>query len=196
MTGWKRALTTLFGAAAAGALIWFVPHYDRWATGGYWAGMATFALAGLVLGVAQLRGREGSPTALFVIVFVPVLVAAGWVLLAAQPRGNWVRDHALSWSDDIGVAHVVHNLGEHVAVLAFGIGLVFGLTFEPAMIRRRKVAATAITPAETTPMPAEPPAPDEPTVVERVEAHTAPPLVESPEAAEPEPNAGEETVVR
>jgi len=185
MKGWKRSLTTLLGAAAAGALIWFVPHYDRWTTGGYWAEMATFALAGVVLGVAQLRGREGNPTTLFLIVFLPVLVVAGWVLVGAQPQGNWLRDHVLSWSGDIGVGHVVHNLGEHVAVLAFGIGLVFGLTFEPAMIRRRrKVETTVVTQAEPTPMPAaSAPAPEEQTVVS------------TPEAAEPEPSAGEETVV-
>ena len=198
MTGWKRALTTLLGAAAAGALIWFVPHYDRWATGGYWAGMATFALAGVVLGVAQLRGREGSPRALFLIVFVPVLVAAGWVMLAAQPQGNWIRDHVLSWSGDIGVGHVVHNLGEHVAVLAFGIGLVFGLTFEPAMIRRRrKVVTTAVSPAETTLMPAvEPPAPTSRTVADQGSGQPFRPSTRRApeEAAEPQNrSAGEET---
>jgi len=47
MKGWKRAGTTLAGSAAAGALIWFVPHFDRWSTGGYWGAMATFAAAGL-----------------------------------------------------------------------------------------------------------------------------------------------------
>jgi len=64
-----------------------------------------------------------------------VLVVAGWVMLAAQPRSDWIRDHVLSWSGDIGLGHVVHNLAEHVAVLAFGTGLVFGLTFELAMVR-------------------------------------------------------------
>jgi hypothetical protein len=210
MKGWKRSLTTLVGAAAAGALIWFVPHYDRWATGGYWAGMATFALAGIVLGVAQLRGREGNPTTLFLIVFLPVLVVAGWVMLATQPRSGWIRDHVLSWSGDIGLGHVVHNLGEHVAVLAFGTGLVFGLTFELAMVRRQKVAVLPFTvgatkqvavvepsgaepsvPAdpilvETQAMPVvEPAVPDEPTVVET----QAMPVVEP--AAQDVPTAAE-----
>jgi hypothetical protein len=181
MKGSKRALTTLVGVAAAGALIWFAPHFDRWATGGYFGEMAVFAAAGLVLGVAQLRGREGNAPVMFLIVFLPVLVVTGWVLLAAQPHGDWTRNHILSWSGDIGVGHVVHNLAEHVAVLAFGIGLVFGLTFEPAMVRRRRkvVTGAAMTP-KTTPIPAvETPAPDET------------PVAESPDAPEPEPQDGE-----
>ena len=53
MKGLTRSFTTLGGLAVAGALIWFVPHYDRWSTGGYWAGMATFALAGVAVGAAD-----------------------------------------------------------------------------------------------------------------------------------------------
>ena len=98
--------------------------------------MALTALAGVLIGISQLHGRDGKPTASFVIVFVPVLIAAGWVILAAQPQGNWIRDHILSWSGDMGIGHAVHNLGEHVAVLAFGLGVVFGLRFEPKMLRR------------------------------------------------------------
>ena len=36
----------------------------------------------------------------------------------------------LSWSDDIGILGLVRDLTEYVAVLAFGIGLVFGFTFD------------------------------------------------------------------
>ncbi|HEY5159642.1 MAG TPA: hypothetical protein VII83_01095 [Gaiellaceae bacterium] len=186
MKGWKRAGTTLAGSAAAGALIWFVPHFDRWSTGGYWGAMATFAAAGLVLGVAQLRGREGSAIAMFLIVFVPVLIVGGWVVLAAQPRGDWFRNQIVSWSSDIGVDHAVRNLGEHVTVLAFGIGLVFGLMFEPAMIRRRRtVAAPVVAPASTTSMPpVETPASEEPTRVET--SKTAEPESAAAEPTEPD----------
>ena len=176
MRGWARAFTTLIGAAAAGALVWFVPHFDRWSTGGYFGGMAIFALAGLLLGVAQLRGREGNPVAFFLTVFVPALIAVGWVTLAAQPRSSWLRDHVVSWSGDIGIGHAVHNLGEHVAVLVFGLGLIFGLTFEPAMIRRRSKAAAAPSPPPSPPpihtVPATS-APEEPTMVDVPEHDTA-----------------------
>ena len=62
--------------------------------------------------------------------------------MAAQPHGDWTRNHVLLWSGAVGVGHVVHNLAEHVAVLAFRVGHVFGLTFEPAMIRRRRKVVT------------------------------------------------------
>jgi len=66
----------------------------------------------------------------FLIAFLPVLVAAGWVVIAHQPDANWFRSHVLSWSDDIGILGLVRDLTEYVAVLAFGVGLVFGFTFE------------------------------------------------------------------
>ncbi len=140
-------MATLAAGAAAGFLIWFAPHFHRWDTGGYWGVMGLMALAGVLLGLSQLHGRDGNPTASFLFAFLPVLVAAGWVVLAAQPEGNWIRDRVLSWSGEIGIGHAVHNLGEHVAVLAFGLGVVFGVTFEPTMARRgRKKAGLARTP--------------------------------------------------
>jgi hypothetical protein len=146
MGRWNRGLATLVAAAAAGFLIWFAPHFNRWTTGGYWGVIGLMALGGLLIGVSQLHGRDGNPTASFLLVFLPVLVATGWVILAAEPQGSWVRDHVLSWSGDIGIGHAVHNLGEHVAVLGIGLGVVFGLTFEPKMVRRgRKKAAVAST---------------------------------------------------
>ncbi len=165
MRHWNRALTTLAAAAAAGFLLWFVPHFHRFTAGGYWGAMALIAIAGVLLGLSQLHGRDGNPTASFLVAFLPVLVAAGWVILAAQPHENWARDHVLSWSDDLGIGHAVHNLGEHVAVLAFSLGVVFGLTFEPRMVRRGPTkidVAPTPTPAATDPV-VEEPAVEEPT---------------------------------
>lgn len=157
MRHWTRALTTLAAAVAAGCLLWYVPHFNRWTTGGYWAVMALMVAAGVVIGVSQLHGRDGSPAASFLLAFLPVFVAATWVLLASQPQGNWVRDHARSWSDDIGIGNAVSNLGHHVAVVAFGLGVVFGLTFELKMIRRRpKPVAVPPAPVASAPIPEEP----------------------------------------
>jgi hypothetical protein len=156
-------LTTLAAAAAAGFLLWFAPHFDRWSTGGYWEVMGLMAGAGLLIGLSQLHVRDGNPLASFLLAFLPVLVAAGWVILATEPHGNWIRDHVSSWSGHLGIDHGVHNLGEHVAVLAFGLGLVLGLTFEPRMVRRRQsTAAAAESPStEVEREPVVPPA-DEP----------------------------------
>jgi len=155
MRRWNRALATLAAAAAAGFVIWFAPHFDHWSTGGYWGVMDLMTAAGVLIGLSQLHGRDGNPTASFLIAFLPVLVAAGWVILAAQPHGGWIRAHVVSWSGDMGIDHAVHNLGEHVAVLAFGLGLVFGVTFEPKMVRRSsKNAAAAPSPGAPDPIPA------------------------------------------
>ncbi len=161
MGRWNRALATLVAAAAAGFLLWYVPHFDRWSTGGYWGVIGVVALAGLLVGLGQLHGRDGNPLASFLVAFLPVLVAAGWVILATQPHGGWIRDHVLEWSGDLGIADAVHNLGEHVVLLAFGIGVVFGLTFEPGMARRRRVPAEVV-PAETATAPSAPAVVDEP----------------------------------
>jgi len=176
MRRWTRALATLVAAAAAGVLIWLVPHFDRWSTGGYWGVIALMAAAGVLIGLSQLHARDGNPAASFLVAFLPVLVAAGWVLLAAQPRGGWIRAHVLSWSGDLGIGHAVHNLGEHVAVLAFGLGVVFGVTFEPKMLRRSPQTAV-VAPATVTPPPVPPPV-------------TADPVVE---VSDPEDPAGEQT---
>jgi len=160
---------TLLAAGAAGFLLWFVPHFNRSTTGGYWGVIALMAVGGLLIGLSQLHARDGNPAASFLVAFVPVLVAAGWVILAVQPQGDWVRNHVLSWSGDMGIGHAVHNLGEHVTVLAFGLGIVFGVTFEPRMARRgsKNAAAPTVELAASTPPPAPAnPAWEEPTVVE------------------------------
>jgi hypothetical protein len=210
---WARALTTLFAAAAAGLLLWFAPHFHRWTTGGYWGVIGLITVAGVLVGLSQLHGRDGNPLASFLVAFVPVLVAAGWVILADQPHGNWFRDHVLSWSGHMGIGRAVRNLGEHVAVLAFGLGIVFGVMFEPRMFRRgsEKIDAapggepvvSSTTPvsadlAEQEPTMVEPPVADEPTAVEpRTPEQQAmsdepvgeePTVVESP-AEQPRPDA-------
>jgi len=131
-----RAVTTLAASAAAGFVLWYVPHFNRWTTGGYWGVIALMTAAGLLLGASRVNAG-GLPRAAFLVAFLPVLVAAGWVILASQPHGNWVRDHVLSWSSDLTIGDVVHNLGEHVAVVAFGLGVVLGHTFGFGLLRRR-----------------------------------------------------------
>jgi hypothetical protein len=170
MRHWNRALATLAAAAVAGFVLWFAPHFHRSTTGGYWGVMALMVVAGVLIGLSQLHGRDGNPTASFLVVFLPVLVAAGWVILAAQPHRDWLRAHVLSWSGDMGIEHAVHNLGEHVAVLAFGLGVVFGVMFEPKMIRRGPkkavVAPTVVAAAPSLPPVAVDPVVEEPAAEE------------------------------
>jgi len=142
-------------------------------------GVAVYGLiaaAGLTMAFSQILGgwtKWGWPRLslnVFLLAFVPVLVAAGWVLIAHQPDPNWFRAHVLNWSSDIGILGLVRDLAEYVAVLAFGVGLVFGFTFDtsgPAAYgsfgRRRRAAAVPAGGA------APPPVEDQPTAREERE---------------------------
>jgi hypothetical protein len=172
MNGMTRAASTLIGAGIAGFLLWIAAQPDRLHTGGYWAAYGIVAGAGLVLAVSQLRGRGGNPPGMLLVAFLPVLIVAGWVLLAMQPDANWFRDHVVSWSSDIGVLDVVRDLGTWLGVLALGIGFTFGLCLEPLGMRRRRAVAepTPERAATTTTAPAYDPATsDAPTTAERAE---------------------------
>jgi hypothetical protein len=173
MYGLTRGTITLLGAAVAGLLVWLATQINDGTTGGYWAVYGLIAAAGLTMALSQLFGgwtKWGLPRLsinVFLLAFVPVLVAAGWVVLATQPDPNWFRDHIRGWSSDISISGLVHDLGEYVSVLAFGIGLVFGFCFDTsgaadhgAFGRRRRRTAV---PAGGTAPPAE----DRPTTRER-----------------------------
>jgi hypothetical protein len=129
-------MVTLACAAVAGFLIWLASQVGDSTNSGYWGVYGLIAGAGLVMALSQLLGgwtKWGLPRMsvnVFLIGFLPVLVAAGWVLLATQPDANWFRDHIRSWTGDIGIQGLVSDLGEYVSVLAFGLGLVFGYTFD------------------------------------------------------------------
>jgi hypothetical protein len=136
MYGTVRGVATLVGAGIAGGLIWLSTQIGQGSTGGYWAAVGILAGAGVTMAVSQLAGgwtKWGVPrisAGVFLIGFLPVLVVAGWVLLAGQPDSNWFQRHIDSWSGSIAIDGPVHDLRSVLAVLAFGLGLVFGLTFD------------------------------------------------------------------
>jgi hypothetical protein len=190
MYGLTRGTVTLLSAAVAGLLVWLATQVNESSNGGYWAIYGLIAAAGLVMAFSQILGgwtKWGWPRLslnVLLIGFLPVLVAAGWVLLATQPDANWFRDHVRSWTSDMGIQGLVSDLGGFVSVLAFGLGLVFGFTFDtsgPAAYgpfgRRRAEPVPAGAPA--------PPPEDAATVREEREA-----------AARDEGAADDETVVR
>jgi hypothetical protein len=128
MNALSRPLATLAAAAVGGAGLWLAGHWDSDTNGGYWAVLGVAALIGLLLGLSQLRAPDANAPGMLLLAWVPVTVAAGWVLVASQPESNTFRDHVVSWSSDIGIADVVDYVSPFVAVLALGIGLVFGFT--------------------------------------------------------------------
>jgi hypothetical protein len=136
MFGTVRGISTLAGVGAAGLLIWLSTQIGQDTTGGYWAAIGIVAGAGLTMALSQLFGgwtKWGVPrisAGVFLIGFLPVLIVAGWVILAAQPDANWFQRHIDSWSGSIAIDGPVHDLESLLGVLAFGVGLVFGFTFD------------------------------------------------------------------
>jgi len=154
MYGLTRGTVTLLGGAVAGLLVWLATQVSNSSNGGYWAVYGLIAAAGLVMALSQVLGgwtKWGLPRLsinVFLIAFIPTLITAGWVVVAHQPHPNWFRDHVLTWSSDISILGLVRDLAQYASVLAFGIGLVFGFSFDTtgpathgAFGRRRRAAA-------------------------------------------------------
>ena len=143
MIGVTRGISTLAGAAVAGVLLWFATQIGTQTSAEYWATYGLIAAAGLTMALSQILGgwtKWGWPRfslGVFLIGFLPVLVAGGWVLLARQPA-DWLNTS--NWSRDLGIYGVVADLGNVLPAIAFGIGLTFGFSFDTAGPRREVVA--------------------------------------------------------
>jgi hypothetical protein len=151
MYGLTRATTTLITAAVAGLLIWFATQIDDKHVGGFWAVYGLIAGAGLLMALSQLLGgwtKWGWPrlsATFFLLAFVPIAVVSLWIVLSAEPGNGWFHRHVLSWSGDLHIRGLVNDLKEYVPVFAFGIGLVFGYSFDTTGPRRDVVAPAAAT---------------------------------------------------
>jgi len=151
MYGLTRAGTTLVAAAAAGLLIWFATQIDDKNVGGFWAVYGLIAGAGLLMALSQLLGgwtKWGWPrlSATFLLTaFVPIAIVSLWIILAAEPGDGWFHRHVLSWSSSLHIKGLVNDLKEYVPLFAFGIGLVFGYSFDTTGPRREVAPAAATT---------------------------------------------------
>jgi DNA-binding transcriptional regulator of glucitol operon len=143
-----RALFTLAGVAVAGLLIWIASNFDLGQTSEFWAVMGLLAGAGLALGLSQLLGgwtKWGVPrvsAAVLLLAWLPTLVAAGWILLAAQPTGGWQQSRFESWSDTIGILGFVRDQGPFAAAIALACGVVTAFIFDTTGPRERHVERT------------------------------------------------------
>jgi hypothetical protein len=163
MYGLTRATVTLIAAAVAGFLIWLATQVGTDTNGDYWATYGLIAGAGLTMALSQLLGgwtKWGWPRVsinVFLWAFLPAAIAVLWIVCFHQPDANWFKDHVRDWSDDIGLEDFVNDFTNYVGVLAFGLGLVFGFTFDttgPAtepFWRRRRAAAAAAAPGAAPP---------------------------------------------
>jgi hypothetical protein len=175
-----RGLTMLAAAGGAGVLLWVATLVGQQSDGRFWAEMAIVAGAGVVIALSQLIGgwtkglRLRVSPSTFVLAFVPVLIVVGWVMMASQPGHGWYEGTFVRWTHDIGMTGIVHDLALWHGVLAFGFGLVFGLSFDTVPAVAPAAAPAAAVPA-ARPMPVRPAA-NEPVTAERREVATRAPV--------------------
>jgi hypothetical protein len=138
MYGLTRGTMTLLGAAIAGVLLWIASQTDAEGLAGYWSYVGLLAAAGLVMALSQLLGgwtKWGWPRVsgtVFLLGFLPALAIGGLVLLHAQPEDAFGR----AWAGDIGFEGLAEDLTAVLPALAFGLGLLFGFTFDTTGPRR------------------------------------------------------------
>jgi len=131
-----RGVTILVASGVVGLLLWLATHVGQQSTARFWTSMWIVAAAGLIFVLAQTVGgwtrglRLRFSTGTFLIAFVPSLVVIGWIMLATQPGGGWHGERFASWSSSLGLMDVMHDLGLWHGVLAFGLGLVLGLSLD------------------------------------------------------------------
>ena len=160
MYGLTRGAVTLVGVTVAGFLLWLsstigdLGEDGDLTTGQYWAKVGLWAAAGLVMALSQLLGgwtKWGWPRIsvnVFLLAFLPALIVGGWILAAGEPGTEWLGEHVRNWSDDIGVNGFVEDMLFSLPAIAFGLGLVFGFTFDTTGPRARTSATPIATPTE------------------------------------------------
>jgi hypothetical protein len=185
-----RGLTLALFVGVAGVALWGAAQVGTTTTGRFWIAMAMVAGAGLALALINQVGtwtkglRLRLAPGAFVLGFLPVLVCAGWILVATQPGSGWQEGKLDSWSTSIGILGVVHALGLWHGVLAFGLGLMLGLSVDGVPATMLETEPAYAPPAQT----AVPPASDEPTTAERRWTRRRP--------GAPTPQTGQTTEVR
>jgi len=130
---------TLLGVGVAGFLLWVASQLSVDENGAYWAYVGVLAAAGLTMALSQLLGgwtKWGWPrvtAGVFLLGFLPALVAGGLVLLHAQPDSGAV---GAGFAGDLALDGLAEDLTAVLPAIAFGIGLTFGFTFDTTGPRR------------------------------------------------------------
>lgn len=145
-----RGLTMCVAAGVAGLLLWVAALVGQPTAARFWAEMGIVAGAGLVLALAQVvsgwtkGGRLRISPTTFVLGFLPVLVCVGWILMATQPGHGWHEGTIVSWSRNFGLIGLIHDVGLWNGVLAFGVGLMLGLSFDTVPLPEAAPAAATM----------------------------------------------------
>jgi hypothetical protein len=166
----SRGLTLALAAGLAGLGLWGASQIGTQTTDRFWLAMAIVGGAGLLVSLANhvgtwtkgLRMRVSPST--FVLAFLPTLICVGWILVATQPGSGWQEGRVDSWSNSIGVLGLVKSIALWHGALAFGFGLMLGLSFDGVPAPATEIEQ----PANAGPMGArEPRTADEPVAAER-----------------------------
>ncbi|HEY8030181.1 MAG TPA: hypothetical protein VIE38_11780 [Gaiellaceae bacterium] len=174
-----RGLTTVAAAGGAGVLLWTATLVGQHTDQRFWAEMGIVAGAGLVMALSQVIGgwtkglrMRVSPSTLL-LAFLPMLIVVGWIMMASQPHGGWYQPTFHRWTSDIGMLGLVHDTALWHGVLAFGFGLVLGLSFDTVPALEPAVVPAAVAaPVGSRPVPARAAAASEPVTAERREVGT------------------------
>jgi hypothetical protein len=174
-----RGLTMALAAGVAGLLLYLATLVGQTTTLRFWESMGLVAAAGLVLALSQALGswtkglRLRLSPGTFLLAFLPVLVCIGWVLMATQPGNGWHEGTIVSWSTNVGLMDVIHDLGLWHGVLAFALGLTLGMTFDTVPVAEPEKVVFRQRPTVTTPKDTD--IADEPLAAEREAAAKAEP---------------------
>ena len=181
-----RGLTLAIAAGLAGLLLYLASEVGQQTTVRFWEEMGLVAAAGLVLALAPVLGGWTSGLVLrlspgtFLLGFLPVLVAVGWILMASQPGNGWHEGTVVSWSHNAGLMGIIHSLALWHGVLAFGFGYVLGSCVDsvPAPVAVPVTEPVAVTARADDDVVVDRTATDAPTVAEQREAalHSEPRL--------------------
>lgn len=174
-----RGLTIALAAALAGLLLYLATQVGMQSTARFWESLGIVAAAGLALALAPVLGgwttglRLRFSPGTFVLGFLPVLVCVGWTLMATQPGNGWHEGTIVSWSTNVGLMDVIHDLGLWHGVLAFALGLTLGMTFDTVPVAEPEKVVFRQRPTVTTPKDTD--IADEPLAAEREAAAKAEP---------------------
>src|SRR4029453_11737041 len=125
MQGLTRGAMTLFGVVVAGFLIWWgasaLPSEGDASLGEFWWAAALIAAAGLIMALSQLLGgwtKWGWPRVsgnVFLLGFLPALIAGGWVVAAAEAGDHWLRSPPRGWAHALRIGEPPRRPDEGLA---------------------------------------------------------------------------------
>ena len=140
-----RGLMTALAVGLAGLLLWVATQVGVQSTARFWAAMGIVAAAASCSPCCRLSaaGRAGSGCGSrrgrFCSASCRHSSSTGWILLATQPGNGWHEGRFVSWSHDLGLMGIVHAIGLWHGALAFGFGVVLGMSLDASPVVERVV---------------------------------------------------------